>query len=158
RAGLAEAVAGVAELAAQLVDRGGDLEVAASERAAEAAEHVEALAELVAGAPAGGERHALLALVALDAGDAHEADLARARAVRAAAGRAVEVADLDHAHVFGDLGIAAQLDRRELRGRGEERADRQVVVDHRVAELLGPREVGLGELLLVEVDRAGRVA
>jgi len=65
--------------------------------------------------------------------------------VRATAGREVEVADRDDADVGSHLGIAAKLDRGELRGVGEPLADREIVVDQVVREVLGSGELRLGD-------------
>ncbi len=109
--------------------------------------------QLGTSAATGDERHARHALVALAVRDADRAELRRARAVRAAARREVVVADRDDADVARDFGIAAQLQRGELGGVGEPRADRQIVVDEVVRELLGGGELGVGNAIARDVDR-----
>ncbi len=157
-AGVPQGLARVAELAAELLDGGGDVARAAGEGAAEIAEDGGLVPELAAGARAGGEGDARLALVALDAEDAQEPDLRCARAVGATAGRDVEIADGDDADVLGDLGGAPQRERRELFRRGKEGADGGVVVDDGVDEGLGLGDEALVERLAIDVDGAGGLA
>src|SRR4051812_12230267 len=97
--------------------------------AREAAQHPIVREQLGTATARRAERDPGHAFVALRARDAYGAELRGPRAVRAAARREVELADRDHANIGGHLGIAAELQRGELVGPREPRADREVIVD-----------------------------
>ena len=101
------------------------------------------------------ERDPEHALVLLEADDAGLTDLAGAGAVRAAARRDVEAVDVDDAdHAFGHLRLLPQRKLRELVGGRVERPHLDVASDERVDEVLGTVELGVGDALAGDVDRA----
>src|SRR5262249_3423570 len=102
----AERLAGLGELAADLVDGAGSVARAAGEVPPEIGQDFGLAVELLAGAAARREADPRLALVALDPEHADEANLRGAGAVGAAAGSDVEVADGNDADMVRHLGGA----------------------------------------------------
>src|SRR6185369_8603673 len=102
------------ELAPQLLEPRAHVPRPARELAPELAQELGLLPELAPRAFPRREVDARLALVALDPRDLHEPHLPRARAVRAAARREVEVADRDDPDVVRHLRRAAQRQLTEL--------------------------------------------